>query len=471
MPSQMHTYPMAVPRDPTTAEIAQFLVTRSGDQMSQLVQALTTPAAQAALTRSMLLLPPKVTPKVAPPEKAKKALNAFVGFRCYYIQIPALKAWPMKKISSLMGIMWEKDPNKSIWSLLAKAWSAIRDTLGTGQAPLDQFFRLMCPHLNLPSPATYLAFCGWELKVNAEGNPVLSKDNPPLLNSTSAGIAGMALSVQDIIGYCHDMGYAENFTLNSKTHSPTFLAQSYKGKSVAVRSQTHLASTVHDDRLAVRDQRRVRKQAVRATSAAQALHQQIADTHNTTDMDVDTDDASITGQNEPAQFYDQLADLLTDNLGQDQQGTAGASSTLAVTSSDLAGASNDFTGASSVSTGASSDNFTDVSSHVLAGAPTDTFTGVSADMFTGASADIFTGASANIFTSASADIFSGASTEIFAGASTDLGVGTSTDLGVGTSADLSAGEDPTMNDWNDWGAFRLGADEDATLPSFDLATL
>nr|AHY81331.1 MAT1-1-1 mating-type protein [Stagonosporopsis inoxydabilis] len=412
MPSQMHTYPMAVPRDPTTAEIAQFLVTRSGDQMLQLVQALTTPAAQAALTKSMLLLPPKVTPKVAPPEKAKKALNAFVGFRCYYIQIPALKAWPMKKISSLMGIMWEKDPNKSIWSLLAKAWSAIRDTLGTGQAPLDQFFRLMCPHLNLPSPATYLAICGWELKVNAEGNPVLSKDNPPLLSSTSAGIAGMALSVQDIIGYCHDMGYAENFTLNSKTHSPTFLAQSCKGKSVAVRSQTHLASTVHDDRLAVRDQRRARKQAVRSTSAAQALHQQIADTHNITDMDVDTEDASITGQNEPAQFYDQLADLLTD-----------------------------------------------------------IFPGASADMFTGASADISTGASANIFTGASADIFTGASTEIFAGASTDLGVGTSTDLGVGTSTDLGAGEDPIMNDWNDWGAFRLGADEDATLPSFDLATL
>lgn len=73
---------MAVSRDPTSAEIALFLSTRSGDQMMQLVQSIRAPAAQATLTASLLFVPPTVAPKIAPPEKARKALNAFVGFRC-----------------------------------------------------------------------------------------------------------------------------------------------------------------------------------------------------------------------------------------------------------------------------------------------------------------------------------------------------------------------------------------------------
>lgn len=84
MPSKIHTYPMAVPRDPTSAEVAHFLSTRSGEQMMQLVQSIREPAAQATLTASLLALPPTVSTKSAPPEKARKALNAFVGFRCRF---------------------------------------------------------------------------------------------------------------------------------------------------------------------------------------------------------------------------------------------------------------------------------------------------------------------------------------------------------------------------------------------------
>jgi hypothetical protein len=53
-------------RNPAEAEVDRFLQTRSGKQMVQLFRLIPEPAAQAA------------------PEKAKKALNAFVGFRCKY---------------------------------------------------------------------------------------------------------------------------------------------------------------------------------------------------------------------------------------------------------------------------------------------------------------------------------------------------------------------------------------------------
>lgn len=73
---------MAVPRDPTSAEIAQFLSTRSGDQMMQLMSSIREPIAQAALTASMLHAPPAAPVCSPPTEKPRKALNAFVGFRC-----------------------------------------------------------------------------------------------------------------------------------------------------------------------------------------------------------------------------------------------------------------------------------------------------------------------------------------------------------------------------------------------------
>lgn len=84
MPSKIQTYPMAVPRDPTSAEIAHFLSTRSGEQMMQLVQSIREPAAQATLTASLLFVPTVGGTKSAPQEKTRKALNAFVGFRCKF---------------------------------------------------------------------------------------------------------------------------------------------------------------------------------------------------------------------------------------------------------------------------------------------------------------------------------------------------------------------------------------------------
>nr|AER26921.1 MAT1-1-1 mating-type protein [Longididymella vitalbae] len=363
MPFKIQTRPMALPRDPTPAEIAHYLSTRSGDQMMQIVQSIREPVAQATLTASLLFLPPTVGTKSAPLEKTRKALNAFVGFRCYYILIPVFKPWPMKKLSNLMGVMWEADPNKSLWSLMTKAWSVIRDQIGKDKAPLDQFFRLICPYLNIPSQETYLKHCGWTLSLYEEGTPILSKDLIPSLDSYSAGIAGMALSVEDIIDYCQSMGYAQEFIPNSETHSPTFLAQSCDHESASIRSQTLLASSIHDSRLTARNKRRTKRQTTRNTGVAPVLQQQIINAHSTSDLNVAYQDSFSPGHTEPVQFYDDLAGLLTDRLGQVPQGTSGISDSIIT------------------------------------------------------------------------------------------------------------GEDSVMTSCIDWGAFRLGADENATLPTFDFATL
>jgi hypothetical protein len=75
-------------RDPTSPEISDFLSTRSGCEMVQLLQSMQDPTAQAALTTALLFSPPVVTSRLTASDKisgkTKKALNAFVGFRCKF---------------------------------------------------------------------------------------------------------------------------------------------------------------------------------------------------------------------------------------------------------------------------------------------------------------------------------------------------------------------------------------------------
>jgi hypothetical protein len=61
-----------------------YLTTRTGAEMVQLVQGMEDPKAQAALTAALLFAPSPVSGRATLPAKAKKALNAFVGFRCMF---------------------------------------------------------------------------------------------------------------------------------------------------------------------------------------------------------------------------------------------------------------------------------------------------------------------------------------------------------------------------------------------------
>ncbi|KAL6712588.1 hypothetical protein ACN47E_000465 [Coniothyrium glycines] len=312
---------MAIPRDPTCAEIAHFLSTRSGDQMVQLVQAIREPAAQAALTASLLFVPPPlaITAKVVAPEKVKKALNAFVGFRCYYITIPAFKPWPMKKLSNPMGIMWEADSNKSLWSLVTKAWSTIRDQIGKDKAPLDQFFRIICPFLNIPSPDSYLEVNGWSLSVDNDGRPTLSRCEHPSAVTTRAGFADMAVSVEDIITYCQSMGYAQGYIADTSASSATFLGHSQSQisrKNSGSSSVMEATAAVHEARVVARNKRRAHRQNVKKQEMIPVLQQQIVEAHLT-----DRTQSSSLGHNgyldeQTAPFYDDLANLLSDHLSQ-----------------------------------------------------------------------------------------------------------------------------------------------------------
>jgi hypothetical protein len=232
-----------------------------------------------------------------PSRYSRQSLTLAAG---YYISIPVFKVWPMKKLSNLVGQLWEKDPNKSIWSLLAKAWSTMRDQIGKDNVPLDHFFQIICPYLNIPSPNTYLELQGWNLEINDEGSPTLSRNsNSESLISSSAGFIDMTLSVEDIISVCQTMGYAQDYVPDRNTTSPTFLARSIQG-------------SVQDIRVASRNKRREKRRTARESGAATALRKEIDTVRNVfSDNSFQQHEHNGTGD-VSLEFHDRLTELLTD---------------------------------------------------------------------------------------------------------------------------------------------------------------
>lgn len=205
---------------------------------------------------------------------------------------------------------------------MAKAWSAIRDQIGKDKAPLDQFFQIICPYLDLPSPETYLESQGWKLDTSQEGSPILSrKPTTQPSASISAGFTDMTLSVEDITGICQSMGYAQGYVTDPSSTSPTFLGCSVNHsteKKTRKQIPTPAVGSVQDARVAARNKRRTKRQIARQSGTVPALREQIFHAHGTSTNSMYSVNESNRAVAESSQFYDELASLLTNHNGQDE---------------------------------------------------------------------------------------------------------------------------------------------------------
>jgi hypothetical protein len=181
----------------------------------------------------------------------------------HYIEIPDFKVWPMKLISGPISVIWEFDPNKSLWSLIAKAWSTIRDQVGKDNAPLHKFFGIVCPYLNIPSPQEYLQRLGWNLVINEKGVPTIERDPFAPLRACDVGAETAALSVEDLIGYCQSSGYAPQYVHDQDLTSSTFLGHNLSMTASAAK------------RLAAKKKRRAQRKIGRDTGFAADLQDQM----------------------------------------------------------------------------------------------------------------------------------------------------------------------------------------------------
>jgi len=115
----------------------------------------------------------------------------------------AFQGYQQKEISGFLTCMWQLDPFKAKWSILAKAYSLIRDSQGKDAAPLDQFLAITCPFIGIIMPGYYLHDMGWEITINKDGQTVMRRGDCFL----DERLFLTNLSVNDLIRHCSNQGF------------------------------------------------------------------------------------------------------------------------------------------------------------------------------------------------------------------------------------------------------------------------
>ena len=196
---------------------------------------------------------------VAAVSKAIRPLNSWIAYRSKYWSsmlvmiifnmVPGyystiFLSFQQKEISGFLTILWQNDPFKAKWSILAKSYSLIRDSQGKANAPLEKFLAINGPLIGVIEPAQYLDALSWEVAVDKDGQTVMRRYG----NSIDEQLFITNVSVNDVIRNSYHQGY---FTgdltkvLLAKNEAAMMMAASVQPTSNAQRSNTgHLES--HD---------------------------------------------------------------------------------------------------------------------------------------------------------------------------------------------------------------------------------
>ena len=101
--------------------------------------------------------------------------------------------------------LWAADTQKAKFSLLAKAYSMIRDLKGKRDAPLDVFLSVTCPKIGIVSAKDYLAVFGWQVLTHDDDQVSLVRSSATITMSDQMCTTNM--SVRDLIEHCKDTMY------------------------------------------------------------------------------------------------------------------------------------------------------------------------------------------------------------------------------------------------------------------------
>lgn len=149
----------------------------------------------------------------------KRPLNAFMAFRCkcggtvrnpklrhplaYYS--PQLAGMTQKIKSGLMQRMWNAEPNKHIWHLVAKAYTDVRDN-HTDHTALDKFLAVVTPALPVVPSHSYLADMGWEVTTLAGEHTIARSSGFDAEAHAAKYPAQTILSANDLVKLCYQAG-------------------------------------------------------------------------------------------------------------------------------------------------------------------------------------------------------------------------------------------------------------------------
>ena len=110
-----------------------------------------------------------------------------------------------KAKSGILRFLWQNDPFKAKWAILAKAYSKIRDEhSGSKDVTLESFLNLNAGYIGILNPSVYLQAMGWELTVDEEQQYTMARVSHTTTNETDVSTN---YSVNDIVNRCYDTGY------------------------------------------------------------------------------------------------------------------------------------------------------------------------------------------------------------------------------------------------------------------------
>jgi hypothetical protein len=124
-----------------------------------------------------------------------------------------------KEISGLLKCLWQGDMFKVKWTLLARAYSVIRDFKGKAAAPLDQFLAINAPFIGIIAPGEYLGLFRWELQMDEQQKHHMSRRFTPAWNSFDEKYIRTDHSLQDILQHCEEQGYVSSGELPKLQHN------------------------------------------------------------------------------------------------------------------------------------------------------------------------------------------------------------------------------------------------------------
>lgn len=111
-----------------------------------------------------------------------------------------------KSKSGVIRYLWQADPHKGKWAILAKAYSLLRDDHGSNVS-LDTFLELTVPFIGLIRSEDYLNVMGCQIVMTDEQQYRIES-----ISSSGQDLTDSATnySVADIVNYCYERGYVES---------------------------------------------------------------------------------------------------------------------------------------------------------------------------------------------------------------------------------------------------------------------
>lgn len=99
-------------------------------------------------------------------------------------------------------MMWDQDPFKAKWSIIARAYTNIRDQVGKANASIEIFFSIVCPRMGIIGVDDYFARMEWVAETREDGSVILNRNFVPDLAAFPSEIMSSNLTEKDVVHFC-----------------------------------------------------------------------------------------------------------------------------------------------------------------------------------------------------------------------------------------------------------------------------